>query len=90
MNSKTITFSGKGRDSFGMPTPFYSYLLVESNQPKLGENVYIASIVPLTEPGPMPAQRHFITDKGMGQAMTIAIDALRTHDQMRNLQMQES
>ncbi len=90
MTSKTITFYGKGRDQYGMPTPYYSYLIVESHQTKMGDLYFIASIVAMTEPGPMPSQKHFITDKGMGQAMQLAIDALKAHTQMQTLKINES
>ena len=76
------------RDETGMPVQYYSYWIVESDQPRLGADRYIASVVPLTD-GPEMKQRHFIGD-GMHQATAHAIDALKRLPGFDQLKVQES
>jgi len=79
MTQKVLTFFGERRDQNGMPAPFYRYLILESEAPWLGPSIRIASIVPLTDPAPMPVQRQFLSGQGSNQAMDLAANALKEH-----------
>jgi len=90
MISTTAMFVDRNAPKNAMPNKWYGYFIVESEAPWAGENYYIASIVPLTEPAPMPSQRHFLSSHGMGSALEQAIDALKSHDQMVGFKFYQS
>ena len=89
MQQKTVTFWGKHIDDSGMPETFYSYLIIESEAPWLEKNYFIASILPITNPAPLPGEKSYIS-QGEGKAMGQAINKLQSHSQMQALQMHQS
>ncbi len=87
---RVVTFSGTGRDAYGMPDPFYRYVIFEAPAPGPDASHYIASIVPLTEPAPLPARRHYYSTHGMNSAALLALELLRACPELRNLHCNEA
>lgn len=90
MINRTVTFYGSNRDQFGMPNPFYRYLIIENEAPWLGDSHYIASILSLTDSSPMPKKRNFLSDQGVEKALELAVNALKSLSQMKSLNMYQS
>jgi len=70
-----VTFFGDNLDAFGMPDPFYSYLVVVSSwkTPYSG----VASIVPLSLEAPLSRNHFLVTIGGERAAFDAAIAALK-------------
>lgn len=93
MSLATATFWGNIQDSYGMPNPFYRYLIVEGIVENLGPNIRIVSITALTEMGPMPSKNDnpfIIENVDPREAINKAFEILCNHSQIKNLNRQLS
>lgn len=91
MSQQIITFYSDNRDPFGMPSKFYRYLIVESEAPKLGNDIRIVTIRAISLAGPLPKDPEFISVKPSAEeALGEALEKLKNHSQLKHLNYIES
>ena len=57
MIKKVVKFYGKETDQYGMPTPYYSYLVVSSLQKNM-QNTAVATAMSISQDAPQPNPPH--------------------------------
>lgn len=78
MKRKIITFYGNKLDLYGMPEPYFRYLIVLD---KRSENTYMASIIPLSESSKIhfkqPERTHSSVDSAFNEALKLLKNVLQ-------------
>ena len=91
MIKSVVKFFGTGTDQFGMPHPFYSYLVVAS--PWQAKDSGVATILPLTQPNVVSASttapHHVAMAGGEQAAYDKALAALKEAPEHAGLSLHE-
>lgn len=86
MIKAVVKFWGASKDTYGMPVPYHSYLVVSS--PWNSSNDGIASVVPLSSAAPLTTPHYPVLQGGERAAFDAAIAALKGMHGNRGLSFQ--